>query len=46
MRGLPFSACAKEVAEFLDGINLVNNENGILLIKKGAKLKIATQIRK
>ena len=33
MRGLPFSATKDDVLEFLDGINVVNREHGIFLIK-------------
>ena len=33
MRGLPFSATKEDVLEFLDGITVVNGEEGIFLIK-------------
>ena len=33
MRGLPFNAVKDEILEFLSGINVINRENGVFLIK-------------
>lgn len=40
MRGLPFSATKMDVLDFLEGINIVNESDGIFLIK--VKLKSST----
>ena len=41
MRGLPFNAVKDEILEFLSGINVINRENGVFLIKTLISAEIA-----
>ena len=44
MRGLPFSATKLDVLDFLEGINIVNESDGIFLIKVKFKSSTLKQI--